>query len=1203
MTEEKPADDAARQAIRTRLDITMLVEAAAGTGKTTSLVARMVNLVRSERARASTIAAITFTVKAAAQLRERFQEEVEKAIRTGEPAQGADAASMTGGIFPSNSLYPPQRGEEPALSERSESKGPRSGGEGSPAQGQLFPMPKDLNPLPMSESPAEGAGPVNQQGIPRPPSAPPSRNDRRGEEESSGPDDEARMRAALEEIDRGFIGTTHAFCARLLRERPVEAGLDPEFEELDEAAANQITAAFWNRWYEEQNFAGSARLVEALEVGLDRKTLRSAFERVIEYPDVVLVSQRSARPDLRSLCDRLCALIEKVEPHLPTDADRDQPDQFESMIVKLLRQRRSVDLDDPFEQFALVDEGNHAQHKPVQKRWPDGKMAKRLFDEYSEFVTDEVRPALQRWREYVHGIALDVLRPAAEAFATDRRRSGTLTFQDLLVCARDMLRDHAAVRRYFQRRFTHVLVDEFQDTDPLQAEVLFYLTGKDVNEKNWRKLVPRPGSLFIVGDPKQSIYRFRRADITTYLEVKQRIKDSGGEILQLSTSFRSGPEICAFVNETFRELFTEADVGAGRQAPHVDLTHFHEPGPPAGAYALGTPADRVEVMADAEAEWVGQWILRSVSIEAGQPTFPSSSFSPPQRGEGARGEVQRETSRVDEGKAVNPRPIDALHYSDILLISWQTPHLSHYARVFERLGIPYEITGSKAFKDFAELKSVMPLLRAIVDPDDEVSIVAFLRGSLNGADDDALYRFVRAEGKFSPFRDVPFETDKRIEEGLRVIRDAIKDAKQHPPAATIARLFDRLGLLPLAATRERPGTRSGNLLLALNIARESSARGESLSSIVEQFDDLLESEPDIGELDVDPARADAVRLMNLHQVKGLEAPVVFLIDPADEYDFPTDLYVDRSQDESRGYFIVTRKWGRGTKLLAAPPGWAGYELIEKEFKLAEKMRLLYVAATRAKRMLIVGHRLTAKGEIKGAWRKLADRVTDRFEMPGEVASPHSAPPPAARLFADARVEIAARFESARETSYSVLPVTKIAHANHIELVRAEEGLGKGMSWGRVLHRLFEAILRDESIDVRLYAENLLKDEERDVVELSEVMRVVEAVQSSPLWQRVKAADERYVEIPFALNVPAAELGLDGPPETLLHGTIDLVFREENEWFVVDYKTDSTANRLAALTEYYAPQVRLYAAFWSRLVNAPTHGGLFFVDGCVEAWVR
>ena len=1073
-----PADAKARDAIRTRLDTTMLVEAAAGTGKTTSLVARMVNLVSSGRARASSMAAITFTVKAAAHLREKFQEEIEKAI-------------------------------------------PKTAVAGS---GQFL-LPWATSPGAQTPSPAAGEDP---------------------------------LRSALNEIDRGFIGTTHAFCARLLRERPVEAGLDPEFEELDEAAGKQLTAEFWNRWYEEENFAGNMLLAEAREVGLDRKTLRGAFERVVEYPDVTLVSRRTERPDLRRVVETLIEHIERIEPHLPTAQNRDQPDAFETMVVKLLRQRRSADLDDPFEQFAFLDEGNHAAHKPVQKRWPDGPTVKRLYEDYSEFVKDELRPAVQRWREHAHGIALDVLRPAADAFAAERRRNGTLTFADLLVCARDMLRDHPGVRHYFQRRFTHVLVDEFQDTDPLQAEVLFYLTGDDVNEKNWRRLRPRPGSLFIVGDPKQSIYRFRRADITTYLDVRDRIRESGGEVVELSTNFRSTPAICTFVNSSFSAMFTQDDVDAGRQAKHIDLLPGLDDAQSSGVFLLETADNRnAFAMAEAEATAVGQWIVRSVG--------------------------------------------NGLKWSDILLISWQRPRLSCYARVFEKLGIPYEITGSKAFADVGALTTAMPLLHAIADPEDEVSIVAFLRGPLNGADDDAMYRFVKAGGRFSPFAEVPEGTDVRIGEGLRVIRDAIDDAREHPPAAAMARLFDRLGILPLAASGERPGTRSGNLLLALTIARDASARGESLAAIVDELETLIETKPDIEELDIDPGRQNAVRLMNLHQVKGLEAAVVFLIDPADERDFDTDLFVDRRGEESQGHFVVTRAWGKGKKELAVPPGWDDYEETEKSFKRAEKLRLLYVAATRARRMLVIGYRQTARG-VKGAWRDLAGRIRERLQMPPEIAGTADVTPPAARLFAEAQAEIASRLDAARTASYSVLPITKIAHDTHDKLVRAEEGLGKGMSWGRVLHRLFEAMLRDPSLDVRLYAGNLLKDEERDAADLNDVLRVVDAVKGSPLWQRVKASPERYVEIPFALEVSASELGIGGPPQSLLHGTIDLVFREGERWFIVDYKSDSTANRIDALTAYYAPQVKLYADFWSRLTGAPASGGLFFVDGLIEKWV-
>ncbi len=1067
MTARVPADQAVRDAIRTQLGTTMLVEAAAGTGKTTSLVERMTELVATGTSEASTLAAITFTIKAAAQLREKFQESVEARLRASEDA-------------------------------------------------------------------------IVQQ----------------------------RLRSALRGIGRGFIGTTHAFCARLIRERPVEAGLDPEFEEVDQVAAQVLLREFWSAWWASEVATGNPLLGEAAAVGLEGWLLRSAFAKIVEHPDVTFVVTRQARPDLRAVCDQLCSLLDECEPHLPTDADRDQPDDFELMIVALLRLRRSLDLNQlPF-QLRFLEEGNHASRKPVQKRWPEGKVAKQLGENYKAFATSALRPALQHWREYVHAIALELLRPAAVAFADERRRSGKLTFQDLLLCARDMLRDHPPVRRYFQRRFTHLLVDEFQDTDPLQAEVMLLLTGGDSEERNWRKLQPLPGSLFIVGDPKQSIYRFRRADITTYLEVKDRIVAGGGTVLQLGTNFRSAPPICAFVNEAFASLFTAVDVDAGRQAAHVDLDAYRESGPPAGVYSLETPHGLVDDMAEVEARCVAGWIGRSVAA-----------------------------GMIIEDEGVR-RPV---RWSDFLLVSSGRPRLSIYARVFQELAVPYEITGSRAFAGAPELGSVLPLLRAVVDFDDAPAIVAFLRGELCGVDDDALYRFHQEGGRFSPFREHPEGTDSRIVHGLGVLREAIEDSRQHPPAAAIGRLFERLGLFPVAVSGDQAGTRSGALALALTTARDLSARGEPLESIIGVWADLLNAPPDVEELDIDPARADAVRLMNLHQVKGLEAPIVFLIDPSDEFDHPVDLFVDRSGDESRGYFALSKQWGQGTKPLAQPPEWDGHVRTETAFKDAEKKRLLYVAATRAKHLLIIGYRINA-GRLRGAWRELAGRASQPLFAPPDTVSQDATSTAAVYPFAAAQTDLASRFEAGRTDSYSVLPITKIAHGSHAELVRAEEGLGKGTSWGRVLHRMFEELLLDEAVDIALLASNLLKDEERDAADLAEVIRVVGTVQRSVLWKRVQASPERFVEVPFALLVPRSEAGLEGEGETLLHGVIDLVFREDRRWFVVDYKSDSTKGRLAALIEYYRPQVQHYTRFWAKLTGAEATGGLFFVDIAQDVWL-
>ena len=1022
-------DDAARAAIATELDVNMLVEAAAGTGKTTSLVTRIVSLIRTGRCDVASLAAITFTVKAAAQLRERVQEALER----------------------------------------------------------------------------DGA-----------------------------------MEAVLR-LDRAFLGTTHAFCARMLRERPVEAGLDPEFQELDEVDTVLRMEDFWSRWHEAQALRGSEELQRVREAGVNAKQLRSTFFRLVDYADVEIMSTPCERPDLDGAVAAVLAFVQRCEPSFPDDSMREKQDDFERMMRDLVRKRDSSGLDDVREKLAFLELGNHRTRKATLKNWPDRQQAKTFWQDYAALASNLVRPTVQRWREYVHCAVMELLRPAVEAFEEERIREGTLTFNDLLLRARDLLRDHPSVRRSFQRRFTHVLVDEFQDTDPIQAEVLFYLTGEDTEERSWRKLRPRPGSLFIVGDPKQSIYRFRRADITTYLAVKELIRESGGRIEQLQTNFRSPRPICEFVNSAFRTLLDPAEVTAGRQAAHVDLAWNSEGNALSGMYVLETAEGRQDDVAREEGRCIAQWI----------------------RGAVATGVL------VDDGGVQRPA-----RYGDFLLVSDRKQRLPFYAEALEQEGIRYEVTGGESFARSEDLQRVMPLLRAVADPDDAMSLAAFLRGPLSGASDDALYRFVQAGGRFSAFAPPPGETDATIVAGLKIARTGIDLSRELPPAAALANIFERVGVTALAAAEEQGATRAGNTLLALALARRESAAGSAFGDVVAWLDELLRSRAKIEELDVDPAAADVVRLMNLHQAKGLEAPVVFLIDPIESRDFDPDLYVDRAGETSRGYVAI--------RDLAMPRNWDTLAAEELAFQRAEKKRLLYVAATRAKSILVAG--VTVKnGMRRGMWSLLAQTGRTLF-----AATPASPSIETAAATATPFAAIEERLFSARGASYAVLPITKIAHDSHVELVRAEEGLGKGTSWGRVLHRLFEALVRDGSIDVQRYAENLLRDEERDPVEVAEVVEVVAAVRSSPLWARVLAADERYVEVPFALM---ADVG----GETLLHGVIDLVFREGERWLIVDYKSDSTAGRLGWLVSYYKPQVEHYARFWSQLTGAEARGALFFLD--------
>jgi ATP-dependent helicase/nuclease subunit A len=183
----------------------------------------------------------------------------------------------------------------------------------------------------------------------------------------------------------------------------------------------------------------------------------------------------------------------------------------------------------------------------------------------------------------------------------------------------------------------------------------------------------------------------------------------------------------------------------------------------------------------------------------------------------------------------------------------------------------------------------------------------------------------------------------------------------------------------------------------------------------------------------------------------------------------------------------------------------------------------------------------------------------------------------------------------------VTSVTAVAHAAAERPFH--ERTGKGLSWGSVIHRLLEAVMRDESLDLRAYASNVLSEEGRPSEDLDEAVGLVEAVRSSPLWKRALEARQRFVEVPFALNVPSETLGISGGPvETLLTGALDLVFEEEDGWTIVDYKSDTIAGNLDELVAFYEPQIAHYRRYWQQLTGRPAKAGLFFVSTGQEVWL-
>ena len=448
------ADQAARDLIETRTDLNVLVEAGAGSGKTESLARRMVAGIADGTYEIEGMAAVTFTRKAAAQLRGRFQLVLEH-----------------------------RRDKEQNLQRKE------------------------------------------------------------------------RIHVALSRLERLFAGTIHAFCAHLLRERPVEAGIAPDFTELDQEADAEFRRRAWRDYLDRERAIGSASYQELADAGVTPKDLDDAFATVCQYPEVAFPPGDARLPELGPAQAGLMKFWTTLQGWLPDPIPDETTCGVQQKAREFAGRLRTADSTRPASLVELLAfwEGNP---KIVQKWWhPDSKQKKIVAQQVQaiieNFQEQTVAPFVTAWRHYVYRLAIPLVCGGREFAARARARAVALNYEDLLQQAARLLRGKPEVRAALQRKYRWLFVDEFQDTDPIQAEVIVLLAATPGSESDWMRVSPRPGALFIVGDPKQSIYRFRRADIDTYERVRRRIEATGGRVVELTTSFRAVPTLCEWANNVF----------------------------------------------------------------------------------------------------------------------------------------------------------------------------------------------------------------------------------------------------------------------------------------------------------------------------------------------------------------------------------------------------------------------------------------------------------------------------------------------------------------------------------------------------------------------------------------------------------------------------------------------------------------------------
>lgn len=1065
-------DQMERRRIVEELDRCLLVEAAAGTGKTTSLVGRLTALLREGKCRADQLVAVTFTRKAAGELRSRFQLEVERAAAE---ATGADAE---------------------------------------------------------------------------------------------------RLQTALAHLDRCFIGTIHSFCARLLRERPIEAGVDLAFEEMDEAQDTQLRSQAWDSYVNDLQATDSPLWRTLADLGLHIEQLQTAYLQYATYPDVdewpapevELGDLQGARRALEEYLTHIRRLI----PTFPIQRGNDELMSAYEHVERVARNRR------PERAAELLEVLSIFARKPdvVQKQWPGGKaQAKPEAERWEEFAERYARPLVTRWHEHRYPTVVRVLREATARYETLRQESGRLNYQDLLLRSAALLRAQPAVRSYFRRRYSHILVDEFQDTDPIQAQVLLYLTADDPHEQVWRRCRPVPGALFVVGDPKQSIYRFRRADIVTYNAVKRIIQDAGGDVLALRTNFRTIEPVVAWNNRIFAATFpAEANAHSPAAASmHVGRGHG-EQGELADVRVLQIPASHAK-SEDAVAYEV-DFVARSIRTALDR-----------------RMTVPRSSKERKHGAPPHATP------GDFMIITYSKKHLSDYGRRLGELGVPHEMSGGAALRHISELPLLLDCLRAVLEPENPVALVAVLRGELFGFSDADLFALRTAGARFA-YRAPPPESPagslaERYADACAKLQRYAGWLYRLPAVAAVERMLADLGLVPLALAARGGNLSAGTMAKALEVLRSAGALSYSLDELLQRFAEILDGEAEFDAVPAQPHREPAVRLMNLHKAKGLEAPVVFLADPTGKSKHPVHLHVDRSGDRTVGYLAV-RGDDRGATVLACPRGWEEHEADERRFRDAETHRLMYVAGTR------VGSRLVIAQTPKNTYNHWGF-FTDYLQQQEPLADPGEPTPPSERTVvvtasnvSAATAAIATRQNEVLRPTYAVLAAKTVSVGAGRLPAGTSSAAEQGPEWGMVIHLLLETAAKRPTADLRDLAQAALADAGLDVAWADRAVELVTAVRSSEMWRRAQASPQMFVEAGFTLLTPN-DPAVEAVP-TLLRGVIDLAFREPEGWVIVDYKTDDCgAGRLPSLTEHYAGQLRTYADCWRRITGEPIkETALFFV---------
>ena len=1001
-------------------------------------------------------------------------------------------------------------------------------------------------------------------------------------------------RKALENIDLCFMGTIDSFCNMILSEHPTEANIPSdarlinEKEEIElykqfyvdaragkygqelKEKANHYSMLFWKP---EENFP---KLIKEI---MDRRNAHFVYRKQSDLNPFAFL--KDDRETMIRILDKFNQDPSKLNITLGKTDDRDPLEVYADASATLHKgwhynyqgvQRALKEIS------SLTYEGNAEELGLAKERFireTDGKITLNIADE------DNDTALIPKLREYKYYMTLSFLLACVPYLEEEMRQNGRFTFFDYLYYLRNMLQNDAdhnegKLIEYISKRHRYFMIDEFQDTNPLQAEVFFHLAAENPKESDWKKCKPRPGSLFIVGDPKQSIYRFRSADVSSYLQIKLLFHAGAGKVLHLVNNFRSKNIVKNYFNSVFEDVMPDDtdDQSAYQDIENIDS--IEKTGEFEGIYAYETYGGK---LLDDHPEMNDyDQLVRIIRTLVNNPNCQI---------------IERDRSKD------NYDQLRQITYKDFMIIFASKKPIAACIARFHEEEIPIRVEGKVLFEECAALRAVTDIYKAVTSVQDVISLIAVLYGPIFGFNENDLTAY-KAQGN-----DFLFDPNKEYNEtGVDAAIGKLASTAKQIPFLTPSSLFEKI-IDDYRIYESVPSDGMEVIYYTLELIRSEEQNGNVVTyeDAVNYLDDLLSGESGLERCLSLKEEEDAVHVANLHKVKGLEAPIVILakagnpkIDPGIRIDYKN------AEGRTNGYIISISE--------TADSG-ISYSIIdtcqhpqqkeeEKESLKRENDRLVYVAATRARNALIINHakqagRTGAPQASANKWKPLKDKLLSKEkdaddsahmlletlgENPYYNKADHDTVDPIA-LYDETETTMIRTEPTYVKASPSTLKTVSKISEDPFESEGIEETNEETYSTliGTMVHRLMEMILmsKDQLSETDII-DNILseytiaefKDQEdrfRQTLEsVYEVMHQGGYPQSNGAIQDILPellkAEEIASEVPFTYK----------EEDTIWNGIIDLIYRKDGKLHIIDWKTNKSDKGLA---EHYMGQLDAY----------------------------